>query len=89
MFMANGPKLKELEQTSTPRSVMPPRNDVQKRHANIYAEVPVQVLAEVPGNYELYPYPRLSVTDEAFTCWPSDWRRRTRSMLDNRPGLPR
>ena len=69
MFMANGPRLKELEDIQYETvGWLPPRNDVLKRHPNIYAETPqYEYFAEVPAHYELYPYPRLSVTDEALT----------------------
>ena len=91
MFMANGPKLKELEQILyTTVGWMPPRNDVQKRHANIYAEVPqYKYFAEVPSNYELYPYPRLSVTDEAFTKLAERLVKayQDKSLLDNPAGI--
>ncbi|HHV61395.1 MAG TPA: extracellular solute-binding protein [Firmicutes bacterium] len=69
MFVANGPKLKELENIMYNEvGWMPPRNDVLKRHPDIYEKIPqYKYFSIVPDNYELYPYPRLSVTDEAFT----------------------
>jgi multiple sugar transport system substrate-binding protein len=91
MFMANGPKLKELEQILyNTVGWMPPRNDVAKRHPNIYTEVPqYKYFAEVPKNYELYAYPRLSVTDEAFTKLAERLVKayQDKSLLDNPAGI--
>jgi multiple sugar transport system substrate-binding protein len=69
MFMANGPKLKDLENIQYEQvGWLPPRNDVNLRHPEVYKQVPqYKYFAEVPSNYELYPYPKLSVTDEALT----------------------
>jgi multiple sugar transport system substrate-binding protein len=91
MFMANGPKLKELEQILyNTVGWMPPRNDVQKRHPNIYTEVPqYKYFAEVPKTYELYAYPRLAVTDEAFTKLAERLVKayQDKSLLDNPAGI--
>ena len=91
MFMANGPKLKELEQVLyNTVGWMPPRNDVQKRHPNIYTEVPqYKYFAEVPKTYELYAYPRLAVTDEAFTKLAERLVKayQDKSLLDNPAGI--
>ena len=91
MFMANGPKLKELEQILyNTVGWMPPRNDVAKRHPQIYTEVPqYKYFAEVPKNYELYAYPRLSVTDEAFTKLAERLVKayQDKSLLDNPAGI--
>lgn len=91
MFMANGPKLRELEQIMyTTVGWMPPRNDVLKRHPRIYSEVPqYRYFAEVPSSYELYAYPRLSVTDEAFTKLAERLVKayQDRSLLDNPSGV--
>ena len=68
MFMANGPKLKELERIQLEQvGWLPPRSDLAKRHSDVYTQWPAyKWFAEAPG-YELYPYPRVSVTDEVFT----------------------
>jgi multiple sugar transport system substrate-binding protein len=91
MFMANGPKLKELEQILyNTVGWMPPRNDVAKRHPTIYSDVPqYKYFAEVPKNYELYAYPRLSVTDEAFTKLAERLVKayQDKSLLDNPAGI--
>jgi multiple sugar transport system substrate-binding protein len=91
MFMANGPKLKELEQILyNTVGWMPPRNDVLKRHPKIYAEVPqYKYFAEVPKTYELYAYPRLAVTDEAFTKLAERLVKayQDKSLLDNPAGI--
>jgi multiple sugar transport system substrate-binding protein len=87
MFMANGPKLKELEDILyNVVGWMPPRNDVQKRHPNIYTDVPqYRYFAEVPKNYELYPYPRPYVMDEVATKLAERLVRafQDRTLLDN------
>jgi multiple sugar transport system substrate-binding protein len=91
MFMANGPKLKELEQIQYDTvGWMPPRNDVQKRHPGIYTQVPqYKYFAEVPSNYTLYPYPRLYVTDEALTKLAERLvtAYQDKSLLDNPTGI--
>jgi multiple sugar transport system substrate-binding protein len=91
MFMANGAKLKELERILYDTvGWMPPRNDVLKRHPAIYNEVPqYRYFAEVPSNYELYPYPRLAVTDEAFTKLAERLVKayQDRALLDNPTGI--
>jgi multiple sugar transport system substrate-binding protein len=91
MFMANGAKLKELERILYDTvGWMPPRNDVLKRHPAIYNEVPqYRYFAEVPSHYELYPYPRLAVTDEAFTKLAERLVKayQDRALLDNPTGI--
>ncbi|NLZ53323.1 MAG: extracellular solute-binding protein [Thermoanaerobacteraceae bacterium] len=69
MFVANGPKLKELEDIMYEEvGWLPPRNDALTRHPDVYERIPqYKGFTTVPENYELYPYPRVSVTDEAFT----------------------
>jgi len=90
MFMANGPKLKELEDILyNVVGWMPPRSDVLKRQPKIYTDVPqYKYFAEVPKNYELYAYPRLAVTDEAFTELAERLVKayQDRSLLDNPSG---
>jgi len=69
LFMASGPKLKELEQIQLEEvGWLPPRNDLLKRHPELFTKWPAyKWFYEVPSDYELYPYPRVSVTDEVFT----------------------
>jgi len=69
---------------------MPPRNDVLKRHPRNYTDVPqYKYFAEVPSNYELYPYPHLSVTDEAFTKLAERLVKayQDKGLLDNPSGI--
>ncbi len=91
MFMANGPKLKELEDILyNTVGWMPPRNDVVKRHPSIYTDVPqYKYFAEVPKGYELYAYPRLAVTDESFTKLAERLVKayQDKSLLDNPTGI--